>query len=215
MKTMKMQFVKAVATFGMLALGLTFGLVKEARANAISTNNATALTITITPNADRGVEISSANSTLDLGAVDMNFSTKTVFPATVTIMGNMSSSELTLQSTITAASLLSWNFDDDPTSSEADQMAVWSLFSGIAITSAPTDSEFVIYNATVTQAMVATPAQIGDATARFESTWPASDMDSMVPQTRRHLWTRMRTPATTSKTGTQSVVFTLTVEASN
>ena len=215
MNTIKMQWSKVAATFGLLAIGLMLGSVKEAKATAISSNNATALTILITPNADRGVEISSANSTLNLGAVDMNTSTKTVYPATITIMGNMASSELTLQSTIAAAGLESWNFDDTPLTPSADEMAVWSLFSGVDVASAPADSEFVIYNATVTQASVATPVQIGDASARFEGGWTGSDMDSMTPQTQRHLWTRMRTPATTSKTVQQRVVFTLTVEAAN
>ncbi len=84
MRTWKMKIVSITATFGMLAVGLMIG-ANNVRAD-ISSNNVTALTITITPNADRGVEISSANSSLDLGAVDMNFSTKTVYPATVTIM---------------------------------------------------------------------------------------------------------------------------------
>ncbi len=214
MNTKIKQWHKIVAAFGMLAVGLT-GLASEAKATAISSNNATALTILITPNADRGVEISSANSTLDLGAVDMNASTKTVNPATVTIMGNLSTSELTMQSTITAAGFESWNFDDAPVSADPDTMAVWSLFSGIDVASAPADNEFVIYNATVTQSMVATPAQIGDAASRFEGGWTGSDMDNMVPQTRRHLWTRMRMPSTTSRTVQQRVVFTLTVEAAN
>ncbi len=214
MKTANQKIVRSIVTFGMLALGM-IGLVNKAQATAISSNNATALTITITPNVDRGVEISSAIATLNLGSVDMNFSTKTVFPATITIVGNISSTELTLLSTITAAGLDSWNFDDAPLTVEADQMAVWSLFSGVSISSVPTDNEFVVYNATVTQSMVALADQIGDALSRFEGGWTGSDMDSMTPQTVRHLWTRMRTPSSTSRTATQAVVFTLTVQAAN
>lgn len=219
MKSITRKFAAKIVGIGTLAL-VSMGIwTGESRASLISSNNVTALTITIRPNADRGVDISSSASTLDLGTMDMSLSTYTVLPATITIMGNMATTELTLGSTITALTVgePSWLFDDVPTSTETDRLAVWALFSGVAIASAPTPAEFELYNATVTQSMVATAVDVGDTAARFESAWPSSDMDDLTSATKRHLWIRMRTPLNTSEgtLGQQAVRFNMTVEAAD
>jgi hypothetical protein len=207
---------KLIGVVGVLVMGLVMvnvSRVEAAYSDQISTNNTAGLIVKITPRGDRGVEISSGEATLDLGVVDMNFSTKTVHPATVTIYGNMSTTELEMTSTITAVAG-SWSFDNDPNDANADLLAVWSVFSGVNISSAPSDNEFVVSNATVTQSMVAVADRIGGVSGngtRFEGIWTGSDMDSMVPGTKRHLWVRMRTPASTSITGEQSVHFNLAV----
>ena len=211
---------KIVGVIGVLVMGMVMVNVSRVEASysdQISTNNAAELIVKITPRGDRGVEISSGEATLDLGIVDMSMSTKTVHPATVTIYGNMSTTELEMTSTITAAAG-SWGFDDDPSNTNADLLAVWSVFSGIAISSAPSDNEFVVSNATVTQSMVTTASRIGGVSGngtRFEGVWPGSDMDNMVPGTKRHLWVRMRTPSSTSFTGEQSVHFNLAITDQN
>ena len=218
MKTITKKLISGVLGIGMLALGLVWMSAGIARAE-ISSNTAAGLTIRINPNADRGVEITSGTGlgAINLGTVDVNFSTRTVFPATVTIMGNMATTELTMVATMTADTVGegSWLFDNDPNGGETDSVATWALFSGVDIDTAPSNNEFEIYNATVTQAMgLATPVQVGDTT-RFEGAWPAADMDNLAAAVKRHLWIRMRAPSAFSGTGFQDLHVTLTAEAAN
>ena len=216
MKNIAKKLVQGALGIGLVALGLVWMSAQEARAE-ISSNTASALTIRLNPNADRGVEISSGIATLDLGTVDVNFSTKTVFPATVTIMGNMAFTELTMLATMTAitAGEYSWQFDNDPDAGETNSVAAWALFSGVDITTAPENNEFNVYNATITQAMGnGTAVQVGDTT-RFEGAWPAADMDNMAAAAKRHLWIRMRAPSAFTGTGFQDLHVTLTAEAVN
>ena len=180
--------------------------------DSVSTNNYTALTILITPNVDRGVEISSSNVNLDLGSVDMYTSTYTVRPATITILGTISTTELTLSAAISGG----WSFDSTPLVAETDKLSTWALFSSIAITSAPSSSEFQIYNSTIASDTASQSATgVGDASSRYEGGWNGSDMDSMAPGTKRHLWIKMQTPSATSITTQQTIVFDLAVEAAN
>jgi hypothetical protein len=205
----------------MLMMGLVVGILLmsvgnvEAYTDSISTNNATALTVIIFPRADRGVEISSGEATLDLGVMDMNASTKTVHPATITVVGTMSSTELEMTSTITAVGLLSWNFDDDPLSANADLLSTWAVFTQTSVSDAPADNTFEVSNATITQAMVSVAERIGGSGGngtRFES---GADMDQMPIGTKRHLWIRMKTPSSTSYSGQQDVNFTMAVTETN
>jgi len=211
----------AIGLVGVVVLGVGM-MVEKAHAIAFSTNNATALTVRIRPNVDRGVEISSSGVSLDFGLVDLSASTKTVTNATVTIMGNVSTTELNMTSTITAftAGEKSWEFDDDPSNLEADRLASWVLFTSNTYSGgAPSDYEFGVANATVTQVMAplsGTGVRIGGSSgngSRFEHEGGGAtyDMDSMAPATRRGMWVRMRNPSTTSATGIQDVTFQLNV----
>ncbi len=206
--------LKGIVGIAVMVLGLaTLNVIKAyAYTDSVSTNNYTALTVLITPNVDRGVEITSGNVNLDLGAVDLNFSTYTVRPATVTIYGTASTTELTLAAAISGG----WSFDSTPLVSETDKMATWALFSSIAIASAPSSSEFQIYNSTIASDTASQSATgVGDASARYEGGWNGSDMDSMAPGTKRHMWIKMQTPSASSITTQQTVVFDLAVEAAN
>ena len=220
MSTWRKKIVGGIVGLGLMAVGLMVGVVERAQAVEISSNNAAAIQVRVTPNVDRGVEISSAATQfLDLGTLDANTSTKTVSPATVTIMGNFASNELVMKATVTAttASNPSWTFDDDPTSAEADVLAAWGLFSAVAITSAPLDTDFTSYNATATTTMgQGTNDEVGDLTSRFEGPWTGGDTDSMVAGAKRHFWIRLRTPSTfTDDIGEQKVNFVMTVAAPN
>ena len=208
------KLLSGVLGVGLLMLGLMMTSQDKvyAYSDAVSSNNVTALTVLITPNVDRGVEISSGNVHLDLGNVDLNASTYTVRPATVTIVGTASTSELTLAAAIGGG----WNFDADPLDANSDQLATWALFSSIAITSPPVSNDFTIFNSTInSNSTTQSAAQVGDALSRYEGNWSGSDMDSMAPQAKRHLWIKMRTPSDTTVYGAQTIVFDLAVEAAN
>lgn len=219
------KLVKKVAGLLVGVVGLVMGGVMVERAyaytDAISTNNATALTVRVTPNVDRGVEISSGGVSLNLGTVDLGASTKTVSPATVTILGNVATTELNMTSTVTAttAGEDSWDFDNDPTSADTDLLASWVIFSSVTYSGVPSDNDFQISNATVTQAMAPLSGageriggQNGNGT-RFEL--GSTDMDSMAPATRRGMWVRMRLPSATTPTGAQDVTYQLNVVGTN
>jgi hypothetical protein len=203
-----------VGMIGMMAMVIGIGSVVQA--DTISTNNATSLMITIRPNVDYGVEISSSQTSLELGYVEMNASTKTVHPATVTVMGNWYSTRLLMTSTITETSNnRSWGFDDVPASAEQDRLAVWAVFTKTATSDVPVDLDFENSNAVVTAAMAGdtpTPEQIGGT--RFEITGGTApdDMDALAPHVSRHLWVRMRTPSASSSSDPQYVRLNLTAQ---
>ncbi len=188
-------------------------LLMNARAfaytDAVSSNSVSALTVRITPNVDRGVEISSGDVNLDMGNLDLNASTYTVKPATITILGTISTTELTLSAAITGG----WSFDSTPNTAESDKIAVWPLFTGVNFSSVPLSTDFEIYNATIasdTSSQSAT--DVGDASGRYEGGWSGSDMDALAPGASRHLWVRMRSPSATTVTTEQTIMIELAVE---
>ena len=105
MNTLMKKVTSAIIGVGLVTLGLMVWNVNTVHAYAgdsISTNDATAVVVRITPRADRGVQISTGDAGfLNLGTVDLGASTQTVNPATVTITGNMNATELDLSASIT------------------------------------------------------------------------------------------------------------------
>ena len=81
---MKLWHCRAMAVlFACMALG-----AGKVWADSNPANDTDALTLTITPNVDFGVDIATNPAHLALGAVDLGNSTFTVRPATFTILGN-------------------------------------------------------------------------------------------------------------------------------
>ena len=205
-------------------LFLAMGLVKPAHAvyvgDVISSNNAAGMVVRITPNADRGVQISTGSLNLDLGTVDLGVSTQTIMPATVTIQGNMSGCELELSASITGG----WVFQNfqSRSSTGTNQLNVWASFTSISTTTIPTtpDDEYFRVGTSSGAKLVALgptfPATAigvigGSGFGRFETNEPAADMDDMIAGFVRHLWTYFTLPPTTSITGQQSINFVLAV----
>ena len=213
----------AILALGILAVNQN---AVHAYSDYISSNNATAMIVRITPNADRGVQISTGNVHLDLGAVDLGASTQTVRPATVTITGNMIECELDLAAAISGG----WVFENfqQLDSTGANQLNAWVQFTSVSTGLAPAqDYEYFRVGTTsgskitsLTQSFAATAVGIaaGSGVGRFEnnegnaSPNPA-DMDSMTPAAYRHMFTYFRLPPTTSVTGAQDINFTLSVRA--
>ena len=222
-----MKKISAALTLGTLAAGLLMVSAQKAHAvysDSISSNDATAMVVRITPRADRGVEISTGNVNLNLGTVDLGASTQTVSPATVTITGNMSSAELDLAASITGG----WSFDNNPlsrasTAAAANLLNVWATFTSVSTTTVPSqDDEYFRVGASsgakITSASnSASAAHVGTFNGSgfglFENNETAGDMDSMTPGSVRHLWTYFRLPPTTSITGPQDINFVLSVRA--
>ena len=220
-----MRKLKGLGTIAMMALGLMVvnrSNVHAVYSDTISSNNAAALVVRITPNADRGVTISSSSVQLDLGFVDLGASTQTVSPATVTINGNMTETELDLSASISGG----WVFSNSQTftSTGTNQLNAWLQFTSISTASAPSQSNeyFRVGSSSgskitsLTNSYAATAVGIsgGAGTGKFENNEGGSgDMDSMVPGDRRHLWTFFTLPPTTSLTTAQDINFVLSVRA--
>jgi hypothetical protein len=225
MKTTKLKTVWALAA--LLALG-TAVTARAADPNAANTEDG--LTVRITPNADYGVTIDTANvgvagGVIDLGALNLYASTFTVKPATVTITGTVSKrgtqggQELDVKANILTAN--GWIFDPTPTtdatSGAVDELAMYLLMSDAAGAAGPTGAQFATAGAAaeLTSGGAGTQASLlyraggaGGAGTKFE--FGATDLDQMSVGNQRNLWMYFRLPSETSTGNAQDVAVTLT-----
>ncbi len=213
MKIMKIIFMSIFAAFSLGSLSTVY-------ADSNPANDSAALRISIIPNFDRGVIIDTGNLNLDLGSVDMGASTQTVSPSTITIVGNITNTELDLSGLITGG----WVFDPNETltSTGTNQLNVWASFTSISTATAPAQNDEYFRVGTssgaklVSNTNIFAPAAVGktpgSAVGRFESNeGGAGDMDSLSPASRRHVWLYFRLPNTTSITAQQSIQFQFSV----
>ena len=210
----------ALLSLGLLAVGAN--KAHAVYSDSISSNNAGAMIVRITPNADRGVLISTGNVNMNLGSVNLGASTQTVNPATVTIQGNMTEAELDLAGSITGG----WVFQNFQTltSTGANQLNVWAQFTSVSTGLAPSQgyesfrigasssSKLTAWGPTFPATTVGIAA--GSGVGGFENDESgAGDMDSMNPGDTRHLFTYYTLPPTTSITGDQDINFVLSLRA--
>ena len=198
-----------------LFLALSLALVPAVRADSNSSNDSVGITVSITPNFDRGVLIDTGAVDLNMGLVDMGASTQTVSPATVTILGTVLNTELEMSGQITGG----WTFDEDVSaSSETDKLAVWALFKSSASANAPSKSGSDFDDAQDSLNSITSifgPTRVGTANGntglngRFED--GVTDMDSLRPGNKRYLWLYFKTPPYTSTVNEQKVNFTISV----
>ena len=202
---MKTQIMTA-ALIGLMTLTLT----QNAHAAANPLNDRDSITISVTPNVDRGVSIDSAAVTLDLGVVSLTQSAQTISPATVTILGTLAGQELDVTGTITAP----WIFDVTPSidtaSTEQDALAFYLLFSDTTLSGAPTAGEFVADNGAFTGTTLRAGGDVGNGTTFEKTGGGVFDMDTLVPTETQHLWFFLRMPGTTTSSTQKQVQITLT-----
>ncbi|MBI4395646.1 MAG: hypothetical protein HY548_01030 [Elusimicrobia bacterium] len=172
-----------------------------------------ALTITVTPNFDYGVDIDTANVTMNLGVVDLAASTWTVKPATMTIVGTWASQEVEVVGSI--AGNPAWGFDTD-TTNEVDKLITW-------IVAKPTSdstigggefvaNNFLTGNGTNTTVSTRMGGSGGTGT-KFEN--GGIDLDNMAPGNKAHLWFKLQLPSTTSNGSAANVSYTFTAMQAN
>ena len=192
-----------------------------------ASNNSDMIRVRITPNADYGVQIDTANllgggtGVIDMGALSLGVSTWTVRPATVTILGTVSKNigsglggqELDMAVDMTGA----WVLDATPTTDAAgtiDELSVFVMFSAITMSEAPTGTDFG--NATALHGVTSEASwHVGGnsgAGKRFEKQGAAhaTDMDQMSANDVKHMWMYFRLPPTTSTGADQELTLTLT-----
>ena len=156
-----------VRVYSLLVVCLVLSSLSKAWADANPLNDLDALTLTITPNVDFGVDIATNPAHLALGAVDLGNSTFTVRPATFTILGNFSSQELVLDALVTASGGTPWTFDSSTTTAENNKLAAWVLFTSTMVyqvgTSSFTDTGYINDNTSAPATI-----SVGDTT-QFET----------------------------------------------
>lgn len=212
------QFVAALAV-GLLAVGGL--LIGEAKADAIVANDTATIQITITPNVDRGVTIDTQTVNMVLGLIDLNTSTQTVNPATVTVQGNLTNTELDLSAGISGG----WTFEPTATSTTTDKLKTWVVFTATTVftTPAKNSNTFDDTNDFLASNTASFPGtRVGSSSGgsgninnSFEdnSGNAFADMDALSPTSKRHMWMYFTTPDVTTTASDQLIRFYLTVKA--
>lgn len=214
----------AAMALGLLALGNTVHAV-----DANPGNDSAAMIVRITPNADRGVTISSGDlggAQISLGLVDLGASTRTIHPATVTVQGNMINTELDLAASISGG----WVFDpiqSFTSTGGANQLATWVQFTSVSTGLAPAqDYEYFRVGTTSGSKIIATGASYSGSVGLTGSTGVGffennegsvdggpGNLDMMAPAAVRHMFTYFTLPTQTSITVPQDINFVLSVRA--
>ena len=204
----------------LLGLMLTVLGTGIAWADSDTTNDRASLTFSLTPNVDFGVSIDTGNITMDFGSVALGTLQQRVRPATVTILGTITSdgSQTTGQELDLALTFVGgWSLDTSPsidtTSNETDAIAVYALFSDTSLSLAPTPAQFDAESGGFTQTNERAGGGSGDGT-RFEKqgggALPGDGMDHMSTGDAAHLWMLFRLPADTTTGNQQEITLTAT-----
>jgi hypothetical protein len=188
--------------------------VRDAAADPDPSNDSDALTLSVTPVIDIGVDI-------DTGAVSLDFTLQagatdyTLRPTTVTVLGNFKFQELELSAQNLTASP-NWSLDEDE-AAQADQLQLYALFS-VDRSSRPLEAEF----SGVKNLLTGAPKRAGFAgsdgpNGNFENNQMtgAADMDRMMPTSQRQLWFRLDTPPISSTDEQQRIQIVITVTKNN
>ena len=112
-----------------LALGVALGLGWAGQASAYVFVSSDSLTITITPAASYRIDIDTSNSSFALGLVDLDASTYTVKPATVTIGSTYATTDVRVVTQISGG----WFLDTDTSNKEADYLQAWGVFTDTSV----------------------------------------------------------------------------------
>ena len=211
---------------GLIALGLGLLVGAPAWADANGADDQDSLTITITPNVNYSIDLTTGTNHLALGAVDLSQSTFTVIPATVTFGGTvLSGHECNLSAQITSLGT-AWGFDTTPSTTtlnaELDKLAMYALFSSTGLASAPNGDSFVNDSGALSEGSgdstyPATRAGGIGAGVKFEKTGTGvKQMDSIAVGSGgtnselAHLWFYLRLPSSSTSGSQQNVQVTLT-----
>ena len=189
-------------------------------ADADTNNDKASITFSLTPNVDLGVSIDTGNVTMDFGTVLLGTLQQPIRPATVTILGTITSdgSQTTGQELDLALTFVGgWSLDTSPsidtTSNETDAIAVYALFSDTNLSLAPTPAQFNAESGGFTQTNERAGGASGDGT-RFEKqgggALPGDGMDHKSPNEQAHLWMLFRLPAETTTGNQQEITLTAT-----
>lgn len=206
------------------ALSLVLLLALPASADSVPANDSDALTISLVPVVDLGVDVDTGTARFSLSdtpgtlslAMEMGAAAYLVSPATVTVLGNMNSQEVQLF----AAGLDSWTLDTDETA-EADKARLYALFA-VDKASRPVEAEFG-QGGDGRHLVTASPKTAGEALGEEDNDLDGNqfeladggmsggtNMDNMAVGSKKQLWLRLDAPPTTGSDEAQRIVVTLT-----
>ncbi len=197
---------------GLAALAAAAFLALPAAADSFPGNDSDSIVIHITPGVDLGVEIDTANVTLDF-TMAMGATSYTLTPATVTVLGNITPQELDVQGGNGASS---WSLAANETPA-IDVVRLYTLFS-VARDSHPAEGDFSgAKNLVTTGVKRAGKASGSAASQNFEnnSMSGGADMDNLPLGAQRQMWLRVDAPPETSVTTQQQFTVTLTATRSS
>jgi hypothetical protein len=213
------KLIAGVLGIGLLAVGLS--VKAHAYTDAIMADNTAQITITIRPNVNRLVTITTDNVNMDLGLVDLTgdfVSTQTVSPATVTIGGTFGNTDLLLSANISGG----WTFDGSSDTIDSDALATWVTFTSTNVAATPSqtgsyfdgtvladDKDLIAVDA-VDYPSIRVGNNSGTLDGRFEDN--STSMNGMLVGNERHMWMMFRMPSATTVADEQNITFVLTVE---
>jgi hypothetical protein len=194
--------------------------------------NADQLTITLTPNVNANVAITTttvkwqnvgvgpiAGTGLDLGGLDLGATVYMIQPATFTMTGSYATMEVEVQAV--ANSMGAWTFDADGTAEE-NQLQVYALMSATTKIDAPgvvLDNYDDGSTGNTGDQIIATPRRYGRSGSydgTFNSVYQKASYDGasehMANNDQRHMWLRADLPPSTTDTGARSFSVVLTAQ---
>lgn len=177
-------------------------------------NDSDAITVSVTPVVELGVELDTAavdlNLTLQMGATGY-----TATPATVTVLGNVQPVEVDLIGANVSADPV-WTLDADEVA-ETDQVQVYALFA-VDRSSIPLEAEFAgVKNLLGAAAKRAGVLNGSGTNGNFENNdmTGGANMDNLAVGAQRQLWLRVDAPPRTGTDQPQKIQLTITATRQN
>jgi hypothetical protein len=204
---------------GALAL---LGSLLAGRAQAAVSDS---LTVTITPNVQYAVDITTggaADPLLDLGLVNLGASTFTVNVTTVEVQSTIAQTDLSIAAQVIQGG---WSIDGSTAAQEVDGLQAWAVFTDTSVvTTTVAQAQPGAFDAEdVLQATPQNVGQFGAGAMRHMLTSgtgyknmediPSSFTD--LPASRSHLWLKFTLPSVTSVVVAQKIYVTVIAGAPN
>jgi len=178
------------------------------------------VTVTVTPDAYYAIEIDTTGVTMDLGTLDLDYTTYTIKPATVTIESTFAATDVRVLTQITGG----WSLDADASSRETDALQAWAVFTDTGIPSQPvtagafSGTAFGAHNSDLLGATNAQYAGTAGGVTQYvllpgEAGYkPMDGVASALADaggSKAHLWLKFRLPQVTTTASAQSITITL------
>ena len=204
-------------------------------ADSDPSNDLDSLTVSVTPNVDYSITLSTDNAALALGAVDLGQSSYTARPSTITFGGTIASGhEVIVDARVTSPGGTPWTFSNTPSTGTAqgqDQLSAFLLFTSTMQAGAPAAALFgdpsggtsggtnAAFTGGTSVFAGVHAGGLGGPGVKFELTQAGvgqKQMDDIVigsggtNSEKAHIWAFLRLPSATSASAMQYVQVTMT-----
>jgi hypothetical protein len=203
---------------------LTLAALFTAGAAAAATTDS--LTVTITPNAQYSVTVTTTPGVvLNLGTVGLNSSTQTVSPSTITVTSSYAKTNLQLNG-IMSGTGVPWTFASNTASLSQDQLATWAVFTSTSLSVAPAVGYFTgtVPGAAGSNVVDTSVRNIGGAggagtslfltpttaSAGYKSMFNIPSNAADLAASRAHMWMYFNLPPSTTDVNAKLITFVIT-----